>query len=103
MRRVVLLALAILWCLVLVAPVHAQGSVIHIVQRGENLYRIALRYGVTVQAIAAANGIVNPHRIYAGQRLVIPRSATAPSPSPASGVGRLTHPWLMGRPKLLCQ
>ncbi|RLC60630.1 MAG: hypothetical protein DRI80_10615, partial [Chloroflexota bacterium] len=26
---------------------------------GENLFRIALRYGTTVQALAAANGIVN--------------------------------------------
>jgi putative chitinase len=45
---------------------------IHIVQWGENLFRIALRYGTTVEAIASANGIVNPNRIYAGQRLIIP-------------------------------
>ena len=44
----------------------------HVVQWGENLFRIALRYGTTVQALANANGIANPHCIYAGQRLVIP-------------------------------
>ena len=47
------------------------AQVIHIVQWGENLFRIALRYGTTVEAIAIANGIANPNRIYAGQRLVI--------------------------------
>ncbi len=44
----------------------------HVVQPGENAFRIALRYGTTVEAIAAANGIRNYNLIYAGQRLVIP-------------------------------
>ena len=45
---------------------------IHVVARGENLTTIATRYGVTVQAITAANGITDPNTIYAGQKLVIP-------------------------------
>ena len=61
------------------------GEVTHVVQRGENLFRIALRYGTTVQAIASANGIANPARIYAGQKLVIsPSGAQSPQP-PAGG------------------
>ncbi len=44
----------------------------HVVQPGENLFRIALRYGLTVDQLAFANGITNPERIYAGQILVIP-------------------------------
>lgn len=48
------------------------GARVHVVQAGENLFRIALRYGRTVAAIAAANGIVDVTRIYVGQRLVIP-------------------------------
>lgn len=44
----------------------------HTVVAGENLYRIALRYGVTLQALADANGIANVNRIFAGQVLVIP-------------------------------
>jgi LysM repeat protein len=61
----------------------------HVVQRGENLFRIALRYGVSVDALAAANGIVNANRIYAGQRLVIPGRATAPSaPGPSTSPGQ---------------
>jgi lipoprotein-anchoring transpeptidase ErfK/SrfK len=65
---------------------------IHVVRRGENLYRISLRYGTTVAAMMAANGLRNPHRIYAGQRLIIPRGtgeasipATNSSPSGARG------------------
>lgn len=58
----------------------ASSCPIHVVQRGENLYRISLRYGTSVQAIAAANGIANPSRIYVGQRLSIP-CGSAPPPS----------------------
>ena len=42
------------------------------VRRGDNLYRIALRFGTTVDALAQANGISNPDFIYAGQVLQIP-------------------------------
>ena len=42
------------------------------VRRGDTLYRIALRFGVTVAAIAQANGITNPNRVYVGQVLRIP-------------------------------
>ena len=45
---------------------------VHVVQRGENAFRIALRYGTTVEALAALNGIANPNLIYAGQVLRIP-------------------------------
>jgi len=45
---------------------------IHIVQRGDTLWSIALRYGTTPWAIAAANGLRNLNLIYVGQRLVIP-------------------------------
>lgn len=53
-------------------------TVTHIVQPGENLFRIALKYGTTVEAIAAANSIVNPSLIYAGQKLTIPTGGTPP-------------------------
>jgi LysM repeat protein len=61
------------------------GQVTHIVQRGENLFRIALRYGTTVQAIASANGIANPARIYVGQTLIISTSGCQP-PQPPAGM-----------------
>lgn len=45
---------------------------IHVVQRGETLFAIAQRYGSTVDALAHANGLHDPTRIYVGQRLKIP-------------------------------
>jgi LysM repeat protein len=48
------------------------GDVIHIVTRSETLFSLARRYGTTVQAIMIRNGLRDPNRIYAGQRLVIP-------------------------------
>ena len=61
----------------------AQAQFIHVVQAGENLYRIALRYGTTIQAIADANGIANPTQISVGQQLIIPLSGdTVPTPAP---------------------
>jgi LysM repeat protein len=53
-----------------------------VVQRGENLFRIALRYGTTVETIASANGIANPALIYVGQELTIPSSGAQPGPQP---------------------
>ena len=53
----------------------------HVVQEGENLYRIGLTYDCPWVAIARANGIVNPNRIYAGQTLTIPSPEPLPSPT----------------------
>ena len=47
------------------------GQQIHIVQAGENLFRIALKYNTSVSAIAAANNISDVTRIYVGQQLII--------------------------------
>jgi LysM repeat protein len=66
--------------------VHADGPIIYVVQPGENLFRIGLRYGLTAQQIASANHIANVTQIYVGQRLIIPAAgaASAPAYSPAS-------------------
>jgi len=66
-------------------PPSTGGTVTHVVQRGENMFRIALRYGTTVQAIASANGIANPATIYVGQKLIIPSSGAQPAQQPAAG------------------
>jgi LysM repeat protein len=47
------------------------------VKKGDNLYRIALRFGTTVEAIAEANQIANPRLIHTGQILYI--TSYAPS------------------------
>jgi LysM repeat protein len=65
----------------------------HVVQAGENLFRIALRYNTTVDAIAKANGITNAALIYVGQSLTIPGGTPGgpPAPTPAPGTGEKVH------------
>lgn len=46
---------------------------IHVVAPGETLWRIANRYGVSVEETAAVNGLPDPGRLVVGQALVIPR------------------------------
>lgn len=76
--------LVLLACLILMAaPAFAQEQT-HVVQPGENLFRIALRYGMDVPTLAQANGISNTWQIYVGQTLVIPTPGAAPAePAPA--------------------
>jgi murein DD-endopeptidase MepM/ murein hydrolase activator NlpD len=57
------------------------GVTIHVVQRGETVYAIAQRYGLTVDVIARANGIINPSSVLVGQRLLIPLGGVAETPS----------------------
>ena len=54
------------------------------VKFGDNLNGISRMYGVSVQALMAANNIYNPDLIYAGQTLCIPGSAPVP-PRPPCG------------------
>jgi LysM repeat protein len=61
-------------------PVRADGDR-HTVVAGETLFRIALRYGVTVEALASANGISNTSIVLVGQVLIIPGKAAAPAPA----------------------
>ena len=56
----------------------------HTVQTGENLFRIAQDYGVSVQALANANGITDPNNITVGQVLIIPAGGQAASQSQAA-------------------
>lgn len=51
-------------------PVPAQRT--YSVYPGDNLYRISLRFGVSMARIMQANGLSNPNLLYAGQVLIIP-------------------------------
>ncbi len=57
----------------------------HTVAPGETLSAIAARYGVTVRALAQANGITDVNRITAGQRLAIPGSGAASDDRSSAG------------------
>ncbi len=64
----------------------------HVVRAGENLFRIALNHGVTLEALAQANGITNPAFIYVGQVLIIPGGGTPVTPpQPQPGHGEIVH------------
>jgi 2',3'-cyclic-nucleotide 2'-phosphodiesterase/3'-nucleotidase len=47
-------------------------DIVHLVRRGETLFKIAQIYGVSWQDIARYNQIGPPYIIYAGQTLLIP-------------------------------
>ncbi len=73
-----LLLAATLW---LAGSGHASADSTVVVQRGDNLFRIGLRHGVSVDAIMRRNGLASANTIYAGQRLVIPDGRTSSAPS----------------------
>ena len=56
----------------------------YVVKPGDSLTGIAQKYGVSVQALAAANGIYNVNIIYVGQVLAIPGCSTGPVPTATS-------------------
>ena len=48
---------------------------IHVVQRGDSLWKLEQQYGVSVGAIAAANGVPVDSILVIGQSLIIPLQA----------------------------
>lgn len=70
-----------------VAPVAAadavvQGQQTYTVQPGDNLFRIGLKFNVSVNVLAAYNGLINPNLIFVGQVLRIPPGNTLPTATP---------------------
>jgi LysM repeat protein len=55
------------------------------VQEGDNLFRIALRFGLTTQELAAANGITNVDVLSVGTVLTIPGGGDGAGGEPAGG------------------
>ncbi|WEK60178.1 MAG: LysM peptidoglycan-binding domain-containing protein [Candidatus Microbacterium colombiense] len=81
-----------------VAP-HASTSTAHTVVAGDTVFAIARKYGTSVDAVLAANGLSRSSVIYPGQKLAVsgtvtpapkPAAATTPAP-PASAAAGKTH------------
>jgi murein DD-endopeptidase MepM/ murein hydrolase activator NlpD len=68
--------------------VPASPEVRHTVQAGQNLYRISLQYGCSVDALMAANGLKDPRELQVGQVLRIPRAASRAPAAVASSSAR---------------
>lgn len=67
-----------------VAPAHGSAPPTpmprtYVVASGDTLVTISQRFGVSVAALAAANGLANPNLIRIGQRLVIPPTGVDPA------------------------
>lgn len=63
-------------------PPTGSNPATYVVQAGDTLSRIAARFGVSLNALARANGITNPNYIYVGQVLTIPGGGSNPTPQP---------------------
>lgn len=50
---------------------NSTGKTYYTIKRGDTLWQIASKYGVSVQSIVNWNNIQNPNLIYSGQRIII--------------------------------
>jgi LysM repeat protein len=64
--------LTLVLCAVMAAPEQSYR-----VKRGDTLYGIAQRHGISCAVLAERNGLSRNYHVYAGQRLTIPSKATA--------------------------
>ena len=70
------------------APTFRSGGrppAVHVVRRGDNLYTIAMRYGIDYRSIARLNRIGPPYTIRPGQRLALRGKPAAPPRAASSG------------------
>lgn len=73
------------------APAAGAAADVHVVEAGDTVWSIAQRYGTTVEALLAANGLSAAATIYPGQELKLTRS-----PAPAAGAVPATTPSVGG-------
>ncbi len=87
MRKFLIVCLVLSICMPAAGP--ALADTIYTVQRGDTLFGIATHFGVSLSALASANGIANLNLIFVGEQLTIPGSGggsnNPPAPPPSSG------------------
>ena len=72
------------------APVTKKAQATHTVRKGDTVWAIATRAGISVQAMLDANGLSRSSIIYPGQKLVVPGGAASASTGSSSGSGSAT-------------
>jgi LysM repeat protein len=82
--------LAVIACGAAAVPAAASDPVV-VVQPGDTLSAIGVKYGVTVAQLRALNGIADPNRIYVGQRLRLALPPATISTAPTLTGGDLVH------------
>ena len=69
----------------------AVATINHVVEPGDSLLYIAIKYDTTVEAIVALNGITNVHELQIGQVLLVPGTTPTVAPSPTATPAGLRH------------
>lgn len=74
MKKILRFAITIGVIMLLLMPSFAEAAQVHRVARGETMFYIAQRYGLTVDELVAQNGYLrNPSKIFVGQVLIVPK------------------------------
>jgi len=80
------------------SPNEPTDGVVHIIQPGQTLWRIARAYDVPLDTLAEANGIEDPSRVDVGTPIFVPGAlatiavAPYPAPPPTPGLGPAIRP-----------
>jgi membrane-bound lytic murein transglycosylase D len=64
---------------------------VHTIESGDTLWGVARQHGVTVPALAAANGLTTNSRLTVGTRLKIPGDGAEASTTAANETTRMTY------------
>jgi soluble lytic murein transglycosylase-like protein len=75
-----------------VSPVAAHGQVPHTVEPGESLWSIAAEDGLTVEELAAANGLSPDAQLVTGATVLIPPAGAASSSAPPYPTDEIVTP-----------
>lgn len=58
--------------------------IIYVIRSGDTLWKIAKRFGSTIDDIVRVNGIENPNKINAGEKIYIPKYVLKKAKEPIS-------------------